>query len=171
MHIRFPEVAQSGGKASRDGRVNKEKSHDLHDTNALAAMIAEKEAHCRGAAHTRSADSSPEHGECTSAGRARWSVNTARPELTMNDTSPPEMDTEASEHQGPVDEAGWLLGDYGELDLPDVWPEEDLIGCFHLAKEGYRMWDYIPRTQATAALQAVPQNWNNCEVDETTYER
>ncbi|EPT00720.1 hypothetical protein FOMPIDRAFT_94527 [Fomitopsis schrenkii] len=79
----------------------------------------------------------------------------------------------ASSEPEPVDEACWLLGDFGELGIPEPQAEEDLVGCFHLAEEGRRVWGYIPRAQANVALRTVSQTWDNFNsgVDMETYER
>ncbi|EPS97352.1 hypothetical protein FOMPIDRAFT_93656 [Fomitopsis schrenkii] len=81
--------------------------------------------------------------------------------------------TKVSREPEPADEACWLLGNFGELDVPEPRAEGDLVGCFHLAEEGCRVWGYIPRAQANVALQTVSQTWDNFNsgVDKETYER
>ncbi|KAH9918028.1 uncharacterized protein B0H18DRAFT_1032923, partial [Fomitopsis serialis] len=54
-----------------------------------------------------------------------------------------------------VPEDAWLLGDFGEFDADT--PEDDLVACWHIAEDRRRLWGYLPRTEAEAALREVEQ--------------
>ncbi|KAH9929277.1 uncharacterized protein B0H18DRAFT_1117618 [Fomitopsis serialis] len=65
-------------------------------------------------------------------------------------------ESSASE-DGPVEPETWLLGDFGEFDGEEPTPEDDLVACWHIAEDGRRLWGYIPRIEAEAALREVEQ--------------
>ncbi|KAH9935411.1 uncharacterized protein B0H18DRAFT_1114164 [Fomitopsis serialis] len=74
------------------------------------------------------------------------------PSVRMNSYEP-----ESASQDTPED--AWLLGDFGEFDTDTLeqTSEDDLVACWHIAKDGRRLWGYIPRAEAEAALREVEQ--------------